>query len=176
MPCHLPFSHKFLWLCESHVLAVCWHHVPWVPSTNRRSQDCSVTAWAMAQLAFVHSPFLLSLIEQILSQIHYFGSQETLRCCTKSFKSMSNFETSTMRMLSISAISINAILATFPGYLEQCLGQCKAADPWHQIMDCPLCSSTGRYSSVCRTEDFQHGLGVLHYWGPSGQGTSEYMI
>ncbi len=105
--------------------------------------------------------------------IHHFSSASSSRFCRRFItldprrhfdvaqKASANpwsriFETWTNRMLSL----------VFPGYLEQCLSQCKVADPWHQIMDCPLCSSAGRYSSVCRTEDFQHGLGVLHYWGP----------
>ncbi|CAL1157780.1 unnamed protein product [Cladocopium goreaui] len=41
-----------------------------------KPQDCSVTVWAMAHLAYVNSPFLLHLVEQVLAQIHRFGSQD----------------------------------------------------------------------------------------------------
>ena len=51
----------------------------WVTSRDR-FQDCSVTVWAMAHLAYVNSPFLLHLVEQVLAQIHRFGSQESVNC------------------------------------------------------------------------------------------------
>lgn len=176
MPSHLPFSHKFLWLCESHMVAVCWHHVPWVPSILNESTVAGLLRHSLGNgsaglCAFTISPQphrADSVADSLLwipgdtSMLH-----KKLQIHSVEFWNFNNAD-------AINAI--NAIPAMFPGYLEQCLSQCKAADPWHQIMDCPFCSSTGRYSSVCRAEDFQHGLGVLHYWGPSGQGTSEYTI
>ena len=34
----------------------------------------------LAHLAYVNSPFLLHLVEQVLAQIHRFGSQESVNC------------------------------------------------------------------------------------------------
>lgn len=104
MPSHLPFSHKFLWLCESHMVAVCWHHVPWVPSILNESTAGllrhSLGNGSAGLCAFTISPQPHRADSVADSLLWIPGDTSMLH--KKVFKSIqSNFETSTMRMLSM---------------------------------------------------------------------------
>lgn len=151
------------------------HEMSLVTSRGLCFQDCSVTVWAMAHLAYVNSPFLLHLVEQVLAQIHRFGSQESVNC--SNFWLVSILAVWSVWVLYVCTwvaptedrlrdkLSKSIGFRKIAGYLQQCLSQRQTADPWQQIVDCAVCSSTGSHASLCTAEDLQHCMRFFNHWG-----------